>query len=124
MNDTKKSMVYGLSVPSNARTIDEATTLKSGENHIRAMAGEGAYTITLPPLLECAGEVFVIQCIEGSAAITVARDTGPIYLANADADAAVLTDFADVMEDAGDILIVQNVNGVCWLVLFDHSNHA
>ncbi len=111
--ETKKVGIFGASVPSAVKTVTAAITLKSGENHIRT-AGTGTFTVTLPPILDCAGETFVISATS-AATVTVASS-----------DASILTSggvawTSDDLTASGDILIVKNVNGVCWLVQADKT---
>jgi len=83
-----------------------ATTLTSRMRHLM-VTQTGAHTcaVTLPPVMECAGQVFSIVCdARGSSTVTIA-------------DAGDDPDFTTITLNAADEFAVVMSNGVRWLTL-------
>lgn len=111
MPKTRKTQVYGVSVPSAVKTVSAATTLNPGDNFVRC--GAGTYAVTLPPITDCADETFVLYQTAGSSSVTVTLGEGYAF--------SKLVAAGAPMTAVGDYRVIKNVGGVAWIELAELS---
>jgi hypothetical protein len=71
------------------------------DHHLRIVCTVGGYTITLPPVVECAGGFYLLRCISGTATVTIV-DKG---------DSAIVIN--DTMNAQGEQMMVYS-DGEAW----------
>ena len=94
---------------STVKVITANTTLKPFEQNVRVTApASGTVTITLPPVAECRGKKFYIEC-------TGTAGAGDIAIADQN-DAIVDLSVGDNMTVADDYVCIENWGGRLWIV--------
>lgn len=96
------------------KQVTAATTLAAQDTLVYAtIPAASSYTITLPPLAECVGEIFFI--------FVKATSGGTSVIVNDQGDGIQAYTPAGTYTAVGDFTIIMNVGGLCWIELKEVS---